>query len=262
MAGNSSTFYLRRQMNDANLKQWQSWSIDINYVVDQFNDVIQNLTDKLDLANTTINALTLKVNKLAERVEYDDLRYVKLQHNSISINSTKNTIYTKACGVFSFDMNKPHKVYIISTKTINGLYINNIPVYENRIGSYNNSFTSISGSDEGNIISITSDNMTKIGGNIELYFSLNPSLNDNAIGSYFNENNNTTARLIIKPDYSQIVIKPIVTVDKSALSKTLTNQTAMSTNAMTVSKYGAQIGQYSTVKTAAAIAQQKINKLK
>jgi len=44
-------------MNESNLKQWQNWSVDINYVVSQFNDVVQNLTDKLELAETTANAL-------------------------------------------------------------------------------------------------------------------------------------------------------------------------------------------------------------
>jgi hypothetical protein len=44
-------------MNESNLKQWQNWSIDINYVVSQFNDVVQNLTDKLELVETTANAL-------------------------------------------------------------------------------------------------------------------------------------------------------------------------------------------------------------
>lgn len=257
MAGNSSIFYLRQEANDANLKQWQNWSVDINYVVSQFNDVIQGLNDRLDLANTTIEALQVKLDKIAAGV---DLEYIKLQYDSIQLNSAKNAVYSRPCGVFSSNVLAPNTINIFSTKTIDGLYVNNKNVYAHHVGTWSEPFTQISGSDQGTIINIKSDNITKIGGNIELYFAFNSSLMDSSIGINFDPDNNDIARLIIKPAYSQVQPKQLITLDKSALSKTLTEMTAMSTDAIPVSKFGAQVGRYSTTKTVAQVAKEK-NKL-
>lgn len=258
MAGNSSTFQLRQQMNESNLKQWQNWSVDINYVVSQFNDVVQNLTDKLELVETTANALQIKLNKLIEKSGATDIRYVKLQSDTISINSMKNVAYTKPCGVFSMNDGNPHMISIFSTRTIDGLYVNDNKVYTAALGEYYKPFLQIAGSDAGTIVTIKTDNMTKLGDDIELYFSIDPSLYNGSVGEgYKNVTNNDIARLIIKPIYSQVVTKQIISVNNSALSKALVNTTAMSTDAIPVSKYGASVGVYSTTKTIAQLAKNK-----
>ena len=259
MAGNSSVFYLRQEVNDSNIKQWQNWSVNINYVVDQFNDVIQNLNDRLDMANITIEALQIKLNKAIQDIE--SLNYINLQYDFVEINSAKDITYTKPCGVFSANPIGHNTINIFATKTIDGLYINNKPVYAHHIGDYNEPFTQIAGSDQGSIITIKSNNMTKIGSDIELYFAFDSSLKDNSIGSNFDPNNdNDIARLKIKPIYSQVISKQLITLDKSALAKTLTKTTIMSTDAISVNKSSTPIGRYSTTKTIAQIAKDK-NKL-
>ena len=226
MAGNSSVFYLRQEINDANIKQWQNWSVDINYVVDQFNDVIQSLNDRLDLANTTIDALTVKLDKVSNYISDLDLEYINLQYDSIEINSSKTATYAKPCGVFSANFAHPNTINIFSTRSIDGLYVNDKKVYAHHIGNYNEPFAQISGSEQGTIITIKSDNMTKIGGNIELYFAFDSSLLDTSINGFDNRdmslpNADDIARLKIKPIYSQAIQRPLITLDKSALSKTI-----------------------------------------
>ena len=258
MAGNSSTFFLRREINDANIKQWQNWSVDINYVVDQFNNVVESLTDRIDMAETTINALNVKIQKMSEQLEALDLRYVKLQYDSIEIGSSKNAVYTRSCGVFSSVYGQPNVINVFAPKTITGLYINNTPVYEHHVGTYSNPFMQISGSDAGTVINIKADNISKMGEDIVLYFSVDPSLNDASI-EHFDPDNNDIAKLIIKVRYSQVAQKQLITVDKSALAKTITEKVPMASDMITIDKFAKSVGKYSTIKTVANIASKKLN---
>lgn len=257
MAGNSSIFYLRREKNDTNIKQWQNWSVEINYVVSQFNDVVQNLTDKLEMAETTIDALKVKIQKLAERIGEDDLKYVKLQYNNIEIGSSKNSVYTKTCGVFSSVNTGVNTINIYSLKNISGLYINNQEVYSKTTGEYSLPFIQIPGSDAGTIINIKSDNMTKLGENVELYFSTDSQVKNASIQN-FDPNNDDIAKLVINVKYSTVITQKLITTQKSELSKALQKAVPISTDAISIDKYGAQLGRYSTVKTVSQVAKNKI----
>lgn len=275
MAGNSSTFYLRQTANEANIKQWQAWSVDINYVVSQFNDVVQNLTDKIELANTTINALNTKIDRLGKALDKKidevneritdhekiinsiDLRYVVLQYDNVEICSSKNAMYAKSCGVFSSIYGEPNMVNVFAPKTIDGLYVNDSKVYNKSVGEYCQPFASFAGSTSGTIVTLKSKDIAKLGDDIELYFSIDSSIK-NASMFNFDPTNNDIAKLVVKVNYSTVVAKPIITFDKSKLSKTLTNTTVMSTDAMPVSKYAAQFGQYSTLKTVAQTAKNNV----
>lgn len=256
MAGNSSTFYLRREINDSNIKQWQNWSVDINYVVDQFNDIVQNFTERLDMAETTIDALNVKIQKISEQLESHDLRYVKLQYSSIEIGSSKNAVYTRSCGVYSYMYGQPNVVNVFSTKTIPGLYVNNTQVYAHHVETYSNPFLKISGSDAGTVINIKADNIAKMGEDIVLYFSVDPSLQDASI-EHFDPDNNDLTKLTIKVKYSQVAQRQLITIDKSALAKTITEKVPMATDMITIDKFAKSVGKYSTIKTVANIASNK-----
>lgn len=287
MAGNSSIFYLRKEINDSNIKQWQSWSYDINYVVEQFNDVVQNLTDRLDQADVTICALQEKINRLIQTSTIPP--YVRLQNGLIEILSSKNQVYTKTCGLFSKGK-VGQNVYIYSMKKIDGLFINGNGVSQSSFSKnenlwYASPIGQFSGSENGITFNIKSDNIEKLGDDITLVFSIHPELvTDDS--TYIDENGfkkipdgehgisqprdtynkimNDYATLTLKVKHSVIVNKPVVTLDKSALSKTLVNSTAMSTKAIAVDKQinSLTVGTYSFIKTAAEVAKNKINRKK
>ena len=253
-------YNLRKTALDNNIKQWQDWSVSINYVVDQFNDVIENLTERLDIAETTIEALMTKINHM-------DDTYVKLQYNSISIISNR-TYYTKTCGVYS-DISKgdtrysSNIIYVYSDRTIHGLYINDYPVYEKHIGDFSNNtnsyympFMQFSGSNQGVILNIKTNNADKIGGNTNLYFSLNSSLS----ALQLDPTNDITQQLQVKINYSAVAQKSLYTLDKSQLSQTLIKNTAMANNKIAIDKDSVPIKQYSTTKTVANAAEQKSNR--
>ena len=69
---------------------------------------------------------------------------------------------------------------------------------------------------------IKTDNTTKIGENIKLYFSTDPSIKFND----YNANNNDIARLTIKINYAQakVITRPIIN-DNSKLNKVLQTNT-------------------------------------
>jgi len=58
---------------------------------------------------------------------------------------------------------------------------------------------------------------------LDLYFSINSSLKDDSIG----EDNNDIAKLSIKINYSQVVVKDLITLDKSKLGKTIVTKTVI-----------------------------------
>ena len=250
-------YNLRKAALDNNIKQWQDWSVSINYVVDQFNDVIENLTERLDIAETTIEALMTKINHM-------DQTYVKLQYNSITIMSNR-TYYTKTCGVYS-DVSKNNPkypvniVYVYSDRTVHGLYVNDQPVYEKHIGDFSNNtnsyympFMQFSGSNQGIILNIKTNDADKIGGNTNLYFSL-----DSTLGSLQpSQNDDTTQQLQVKINYSSVAQKSLYTLDKSQLSQTIIKNTAMIDNKRAIDKDSVAIEQYSTTKTVANAAEQK-----
>lgn len=254
-------YNLRKAALDNNIKQWQDWSVSINYVVDQFNDVIENLTERLDIAETTIDALMTKINHM-------DDTYVKLQYSSLTIMSNR-TYYTKTCGVYS-DVSKSDTryssniIYVYSDRTVHGLYVNDYPVYEKHIGNFSNStnsyympFMQFSGSNQGVILNIKTNNADKIGGNTNLYFSLDSTLGSLAPSP---TDDIITQQLQVKINYSAVTQKSLYTLDKSQLSQTIIKNTAMIDNKRAIDKDSVAIEQYSTTKTVANAAEQKSSK--
>ena len=243
----SSYIEERRKNNENNLKRWQDWSYSINYVVDQFNDVVANLTERLSIAENTIEALNIRINK-------GDNDYVMLQYDTIQIPSSNRQYYTRTCGVFSNVTStgsvKPNNVYVFTTQSNPGVFVNNTQVEEKRKNDYYDPFLKFSGSNTGTIITIKTDNAEKIGNNLDLYFSINSSLKDDSIG----EDNNDIAKLSIKINYSQVVVKDLITLDKSKLGKTIVTKTVIPQEMQEIAKYGVQVGQYTAIKTAAATA--------
>ena len=139
MAGNSSVYYLRQERSESNLKQWQNWSVDINYVVEQFNDVVNNLVERLNLAEMSIDALMVKIDN-------SSINYVKLQYNEISIQSSSKSIYSVPCGVFSnYTDSDNNIVYVYANISAPGLYFddNELELSYNKgiIDKVNNTFT-------------------------------------------------------------------------------------------------------------------------
>ena len=248
MAGNSSIYEMRKRQDDDNLKRWQDWSVSINYVVEQFNDVISNLTERLDMAESAIEALKYRID--------NDNNYVKLQNSELQIPSSDKSTYSRPCGVFSNVKDGANIFYAYSNKTISGLYLNGSPVQyiessETTSNITNLPFASFSGSETGTILSFKTDNATKIGGDIKIYFSLDSSLNFNNIID------DTTDILTLKINYGKQITKTLYTLDKSELSKTIVKNSAMVEMKESITKTGANIGQYSTVKTVATTAEQQ-----
>lgn len=254
MAGNSSIYELRKRQDDDNLKRWQDWSVSINYVVEQFNDVISNLTERLDMAESAIEALKFRID--------NDNNYVKLQNSELQIPSSDKSTYSRPCGVFSNVQDGANIFYAYSNKTISGLYLNDIPVKyienseslettSNTADSTCIPFASFSGSETGTILTFKTDNATKISGDIKIYFSLNSSLNFNNI------TDDNTDILTLKINYGKQTTKSLYTLDKSKLSKVLIKNTAMVEQKESITKTSANIGQYSTVKTVASVAEQQ-----
>ena len=107
-----------------------------------------------------------------------------------------------------------------------------------------------SGSNQGVILNIKTNNADKIGGNTNLYFSL-----DSTLGSLASAPNNITQQLQVKINYSAVAQKSLYTLDKSQLSQTLFKNTAMIDNKMVINKDSVAIEQYSTTKTVANAAE-------
>ena len=249
MTNNGSSYIEeRRKTNENNLKRWQNWSYSINYVVDQFNDIVANLTEQLSIAENTIEALNIRINK-------GDMDYVMLQYDTIQIPSSNRQYYTRTCGVFSNvassnSVIKPNNVYVFATQSNPGVFVNNAQVEEKHKDNYYDPFLKFSGSNTGTIVTIKTDNAEKIGNNLDLYFSINSSLKDASI----KEDNNDIAKLSIKINYSQVVVKDLITLDKSKLGKTIVTNTVIPQEMQEIAKGGVQVGQYTAIKTAAATA--------
>lgn len=264
MTNNGSSYVEeRRNTNKNNIEKWQGWSQSINYVVDQFNDVITNLTDRLNIAETTIQALNTKMDLVCTYI--GDAKYVKLQYDSIQIASSDKQQYAKTCGVFSFtgqNANIPNIVYVYSKQTNNGVYVNNQPVYEKHIGDFSSSdttyympFMQFTGSDAGTIITIKTDNAEKLGNNLNLYFSIDSSIKNSSI----DEPNDNIAKLAVNINYSPVVVKDLITLDKSKLSQAIINRTAIPAEMKAIDKLGTTIGQYTTINTPANMANKTKN---
>ena len=236
----------RQATNNDNINKWRNWSESINEVVSQFPTIVENLTERLDIAEMTIKALEEKISHM----KLEDNKWVKLQQDTIEISSSKDAIYTKSCGVFSsVDPGKQNTIYVYSEKSISGLYVNNTKLYASTIGEWAQPFVTFAGSDAGTMFQIKSDNTTKIGENIKLYFSTDPSIKFND----YSANNNDIARLTVKINYAQakIVTRPIIN-DNSKLNKLLQANTmnlAELEDVKTVEKVYVPVGQYSTVNT-------------
>ena len=169
----------RQANNNDNINKWREWSNSINAVVSQFPSIVENLTERLNIAEMTIKALEEKINHIDTSI---DMEYVKLQQDTIEISSSKDAIYTKSCGIFSsVDSSRQNTIYVYSEKSINGLYVNNTKLYASTIGEWAQPFVTFAGSDAGTMFQIKTDNMTKIGENIKLYFSTDSSAAQQAI---------------------------------------------------------------------------------
>ena len=237
----------RQATNNDNINKWRNWSDSINEIVSQFPSIVENLTERLDIAEMTIKALEEKINHMS----LGDNKWVKLQQDTIEISSSKDAIYTKSCGIFSsVSTGKQNTIYVYSEKSISGLYINNTKLYASTIGEWAQPFITFAGSDAGTMFQIKTDNTTKIGENIKLYFSTDPSIKFND----YSADNNDIARLTIKINYAQakVITRPIIN-DNSKLNKVLqTNTTKLAEglkDIKTVEKVYVPVGQYSTINT-------------
>lgn len=237
----------RQATNNDNINKWRNWSESINEVVSQFPTIVENLTERLDIAEMTIKALEEKINHM----KLGDNKWVKLQQDTIEISSSKNAIYTKSCGIFScVSTGKQNTIYVYSEKSISGLYINNTKLYASTIGEWAQPFVTFAGSDAGTMFQIKTDNTTKIGENIKLYFSTDPSIKFND----YRADNNDIARLTIKINYAQakVITRPIIN-DNSKLNKVLQTNTMNLAKELedvkTVEKVYVPVGQYSTINT-------------
>ena len=236
----------RQATNNDNINKWRNWSESINEIVSQFPIIVENLTERLDIAEMSIKALEEKISHM----KLEDNKWVKLQQDTIEISSSKNAIYTKSCGVFSsVDSGKQNTIYVYTEKSISGLYINNTKLYASAIGEWAQPFVSFAGSDAGTMFQIKTDNTTKIGENIKLYFSTDPSIKF----IDYRADNNDIARLTVKINYAQakIVTRPIIN-DNSKLNKVLQANTmnlAELEDVKTVEKVYVPVGQYSTINT-------------
>lgn len=237
----------RQATDNDNINKWRNWSDSINEIVSQFPSIVENLTERLDIAEMTIKALEEKIN----HISLGDNKWVKLQQDTIEISSSKDAIYTKTCGIFSsVSTGKQNTIYVYSEKSISGLYVNNIKLYASTIGEWAQPFVSFAGSDAGTMFQIKTDNTTKIGENIKLYFSTDPSIKFND----YRADNNDIARLTIKINYAQakVITRPIIN-DNSKLNKILqTNTTKLAEglkDIKTVEKVYVPVGQYSTINT-------------
>jgi hypothetical protein len=243
----------RQANNNDNIKKWREWSNSINAIVSQFPSIVENLTERLDIAEMTIKALEEKI----KHMNSGDNKWVKLQQDTIEISSSKEAIYTKSCGIFSsVDSSMQNTIYVYSEKSINGLYVNNTKLYASTIGEWAQPFTTFAGSDAGTMFQIKTDNMTKIGENIKLYFSTDSSIKFND----YNSDNNDIARLIIKVDYAPVRVnaRPYIN-DNSKLSKVLqTNIVKLSDklkDIKTVEKVHVPVGRYSAGNTPSRTAE-------
>ena len=237
----------RQATNNDNINKWRNWSESINEVVSQFPTIVENLTERLDIAEMTIKALEEKISHM----KLEDNKWVKLQQDTIEISSSKDAIYTKSCGIFSsVSTGKQNTIYVYSEKSISGLYINNTKLYASTIGEWAQPFVTFAGSDAGTMFQIKTDNTTKIGENIKLYFSTDPSIKFNN----YSANNNDIARLTIKINYAQakVITRPIIN-DNSKLNKVLQANTTKLAEGLkdikTVEKVYVPVGQYSTINT-------------
>lgn len=237
----------RQATNNDNINKWRNWSESINEIVSQFPTIVENLTERLDIAEMAIKALEEKISHM----KLEDNKWVKLQQDTIEISSSKNAIYTKSCGVFSsVDSGKQNTIYVYTEKSISGLYVNNTKLYASTIGGWAQPFVTFAGSDAGTMFQIKTDNTTKIGENIKLYFSTDPSIKFND----YKANNNDIARLTIKVNYAQakVIMRPIIN-DNSKLNKVLQANTLKLSeelkNVKTVEKVYVPVGQYSTINT-------------
>ena len=237
----------RQATNNDNINKWRNWSESINEVVSQFPIIVENLTERLDIAEMTIKALEEKISHMS----LDDNKWVKLQQDTIEISSSKDAIYTKSCGIFSsVSTGKQNTIYVYSEKSISGLYINNTKLYASTIGEWAQPFVTFAGSDAGTMFQIKTDNTTKIGENIKLYFSTDPSIKFND----YSADNNDIARLTIKINYAQakVITRPIIN-DNSKLNKVLQANTTKLAEGLkdikTVEKVYVPVGQYSTINT-------------
>ena len=237
----------RQATNNDNINKWRNWSESINEIVSQFPIIVENLTERLDIAEMTIKALEEKISHMS----LDDNKWVKLQQDTIEISSSKDAIYTKSCGIFSsVSTGKQNTIYVYSEKSISGLYVNNTKLYASTIGEWAQPFVSFAGSDAGTMFQIKTDNTTKIGENIKLYFSTDPSIKFND----YRADNNDIARLTIKINYAQakVITHPIIN-DNSKLNKVLQANTTKLAEGLkdikTVEKVYVPVGQYSTINT-------------
>lgn len=237
----------RQATNNDNINKWRNWSDSINEIVSQFPSIVENLTERLDIAEMTIKALEEKISHMS----LDDNKWVKLQQDTIEISSSKDAIYTKSCGIFSsVSTGKQNTIYVYSEKSISGLYVNNTKLYASTIGEWAQPFVSFAGSDAGTMFQIKTDNTTKIGENIKLYFSTDPSIKFND----YRADNNDIARLTIKINYAQakVITRPIIN-DNSKLNKVLQANTTKLAEGLkdikTVEKVYVPVGQYSTINT-------------
>lgn len=237
----------RQATNNDNINKWRNWSDSINEIVSQFPSIVENLTERLDIAEMTIKALEEKISHMS----LVDNKWVKLQQDTIEISSSKDAIYTKSCGIFSsVSTGKQNTIYVYSEKSISGLYINNTKLYASTIGEWAQPFVTFAGSDAGTMFQIKTDNTTKIGENIKLYFSTDPSIKFND----YRADNNDIARLTVKINYAQakIITRPIIN-DNSKLNKVLQANTMNLAGELkdikTVEKVYVPVGQYSTINT-------------
>lgn len=276
MAGNSETFKSRQKINEANIKQYQSWSVGINYVVQQFDDTVARLQEQLDAANMSIDALITRLDT-AEKVIHDisaelaraEFNYVRLDSNSLVAYSAPTYYYTYPCGVFSNIFNEDNIVYVYSDTTVKGVWFDDdqftyIGGKSTGNTQYYLPFGVFSGSNAGSMHIIKTFNASKIKKDVNLYFSFKNRFESSKLDNitvYDAENNKIpAAKFTLKISHSNVVPKSLETVNQSKLSEVMIqNSMQVTSETMMTSKVahtykGKAIGQYSATKTVASIA--------
>lgn len=172
---------------EVNLGKWTNFVQEVAQVTAQFTDTVESLQTQIDDMQLTIDALTAKINAMAEASPATTETYVKLSDQQIMLFTSKNTYYQQAIGVFS---NAP-KVYVTSNLTVDGLTFNGIKVSKGQ-------FYTMDGVESGAKYNIKAQNVNKTG-NIVLTFCTSTALTDPSVN------------LTIKMQYNKVNIQPVTT---------------------------------------------------
>lgn len=172
---------------EVNLGKWTNFVQEIAQVTAQFTGTVESLQTQIDDMQLTIDALTAKINAIAEVSNVPVETYVKLSDKQIMLFTSKNTYYQQSIGVFS---NAP-RVYVTSNLTVDGLTFNGTTVTKGQ-------FYTMDGVESGAKYVIKAQNVNKTG-NIVLTFCTSTALTDPSVN------------LTIKMQYNKVNIQPVTT---------------------------------------------------